>query len=239
MQPDLKLQLLNAACTPYQAAGYFHYHWARGKLRQDPVFAWLLEHGTFNRQRRVLDLGCGRGLLAAWFLAAEQLAATGPWPASFDVPRGVKFHGVDLHAGFCAAGNRALRPQFGDRVSLVSGDMCHADLRGYGAITLLDVLHYIPLAQQETLLDRIRAALGSGGLLVTRVGNAQGGWRFRFSQWVDLAVSYAQGHRMHSLYCRPLGDWTRALEARGFTVSAQSMSEGTPFANTLLVARVP
>jgi len=79
---------------------------------------------------------------------------------------GIAFHGVDLHAGACAAGNHALQPHFGDRVSLVSGDMCLADLRGYDAITILDVLHYIPYAQQEMLLDQIRAALGPGGLLV-------------------------------------------------------------------------
>jgi SAM-dependent methyltransferase len=239
MQPALKLQLLDAACQPYRAVGYFHYQWARGKLGQDPVFTSLLAQGTLNRRTRVLDLGCGRGLLAAWFLAADRLAATGQWPVSFEVPVGIEFHGVDLHAGACGAGNRALQPHFGGRVSLVSGDMCRADLRGYDAITILDVLHYIPFAQQERLLDQIRAALGPGGLLVTRVGNAQGGWRFRFSQWVDLTVAYAHGHRIGSLYCRPLNDWTRALEARGFTVTAQPMSEGTPFANALLIARVP
>jgi len=239
MQAALKLQLLEAASQPYRAAGYFHYRWARGKLGQDPVFTSLLEQGTLRRCARVLDLGCGRGLLAAWFLAADQLAASGQWPADFEVPTGIAFHGVDLHAGACAAGNRALQPHYGARVSLVSGDMRRADLRGYDAITILDVLHYIPFTQQDVLLDQIRAALGPGGLLVTRVGNARGGWRFRFSQWVDLAVTYAQGHRIRSLYCRPQNDWTRALEARGFTVAAQPMSDGTPFANALLVARVP
>ena len=239
MQAELKRQLLDAACTPYRAAGYFNYHWARGKLSHDPVFSSLLAQATLDRCQRVLDLGCGRGLLAAWFLAADQLATTGRWPVNFDVPTGVEFHGVDLHAGACAAGNRALQPHFGDRVSLVSGDMCHADLQGYDAITLLDVLHYIPFAQQELLLDRIRAALVPGGLLLIRVGNAEGGWRFQFSQWVDLAVAYAHGQRISTLYCRPLNDWTRALETRGFNVTVQAMSKGTPFANALLVARVP
>jgi SAM-dependent methyltransferase len=239
MQPDLRRQLLDAACTPYRASGYFHYRWARGKLGQDPVFASLLEQGTLNQRSRVLDLGCGRGLLAAWFLAADQLATTDQWPANIKVPTGIEFHGVDLHADTCAAGNRALQPHFGNRVSLVGGDMCLADLKGYDAITILDVLHYIPYTQQEVLLDQIRAALGPGGLLITRIGNARGGWRFLFSQWVDLAVANAQGHRINTLYCRSLSGWTRELEARGFSVSAQSMSEGTPFANALLVARVP
>lgn len=239
MQPALKQQLLEAASAPYRVAGYFHYRWARGKLGQDPVFASLLEQGTLLQSTHVLDLGCGRGLLAAWFLAADRLATTKQWTTDFAVPRGVTFHGVDLHTGACAAGNSALHPLYGPQVLLKSGDMCQADLRGFDAITMLDVMHYIPLAQQDVLLDQIRAALGPGGLLITRIGNAQSGWRFRFSQWVDLAVAWAQGYRSGSLYCRPLNDWTRALESRGFTVTAQPMSDGTPFANVLLVARVP
>lgn len=239
MQSALRQKLLEAACKPYRVAGNFHFRWARGKLGGDPIFAYLLEQGTLAQKARVLDLGCGRGLLAAWFLTAERLAATGQWPVSFEVPTNMTFHGVDLDAGGCTAGNRALKPLFGDRVSLTGDDMCRAGLCGYDAITILDVLHYIPYAQQDVLLDRIRAALGPGGLLVTRIGNAQGGWRFRVSQWVDLIMANAQGHRIRSMYCRPLEEWIRALEAKGFSVTAQPMSEGTPFANVLLVARVP
>ena len=239
MQSDLKLQLLEAACEPYRVAGSFHYRWARGKLDQDPVFAFLLKQGALHRRTRVLDLGCGRGLLAAWFLAADRLAAANLWRTDFAVPRGLKFHGIDLHAGVCAAGNRALQPHYGQQVSLASGDMCQADLRGFDAITLLDVLHYIPFERQEALLDQIRATLEPGGLLIARVGNAQGGWRFHFSQWVDLAVASVQGHRIACLYCRPHDEWVRALQTRDFTVTSHPMSEGTPFANTLLVARVP
>ena len=238
MQPALKRQLLDAASQPYQAAGHIHHQWARSKLGADPVFASLLEQGCLLKCSRVLDLGCGRALLASWFLAAEQLFASAHWRPGFEVPSGISFHGIDLHQGACAAGKRALQPLYGERVSLSCGDLCRADLRGYDAIALLDVLHYIPFAQQDLLLDQIRAALAPGALLLTRVGNAGAGWRFRFSQWVDLAVANAQGHRITSLYCRPLSDWIGALEARGFAVSAQSMSTGTPFANTLLLARV-
>jgi SAM-dependent methyltransferase len=239
MHAELKRQLLDTACAPYRAAGSFHYHWALGKLGHDPVFSSLLEQGTLKQSKRVLDLGCGRGLLAAWFLAADRLRSSGQWPVSFEVPTGVEFHGIDLHEGACQVGNQALQAQFGKQVSLVCGDMCRANLQGYDAITLLDVLHYVSYSQQDLLLDQIRAALGPGGLLLIRVGNPQGGWRFRWSQWVDLAVAQGQGHRIRTLYCRSLPDWTRALEVRGFTVSAQSMSQGTPFANALLKACLP
>lgn len=239
MQAALKQQLLEAACQPYRIAGNFQYRWARGKLGGDPVFTGLLDQGTFNQSTRVLDLGCGRGLLAAWFLAAEKLAATGIWQPGTNVPKGITFHGVDLNADACTVGNRALQPLHGKQLSLAKGDMCQADLHGYDAITLLDVLHYITFAQQEALLDRLRAALAPGGQLIIRVGNTGGGWRFRFSQWVDIAVAHAHGHRIRRLYCRPQNDWVEALQLRGFAVTMQPMSEGTPFANVLLTAKAP
>ena len=38
---------------------------------------------------------------------------------------------------------------------------------------------------------------------------------------------------------RTLADWIAYLESLGFTVHSQPMSQGTPFANVLLVAKVP
>jgi cyclopropane fatty-acyl-phospholipid synthase-like methyltransferase len=237
MQAALKLQLLDAASQPYQIAGNFQYRMARGKLGGDPLFAYLLEHSVLNQSARVLDLGCGRGLLAAWFLAAEKLAASAHWQPGIAVPTGITFHGVDLNAGACAIGNHALAPLYAQQLALTSGDMCQASLDGYDTITLLDVLHYIPFEQQDALLDRITAALPPGGLLLLRVGNADGGWRFKFSQWVDLAVARAHGYRLSRLYCRPCADWVQTLQKRGLAVTAQAMSEGTQFANVLLSTR--
>ena len=74
MQPALKRHLLDHATAPYRATGTLNYRWARGKLGYDPIFAALIELAVFPDGARVLDLGCGRGLLAAWFLAAERLA---------------------------------------------------------------------------------------------------------------------------------------------------------------------
>jgi len=51
-------------------------------------------------------------------------------------------------------------------------------------------------------------------------------------------VTTLRGHRLGTLYCRPLSAWLDALDKLGFVVEAQSMSEGTPFANVLLVARL-
>lgn len=238
MQSQLKARLLETASAPYQPTGIFNYRWARGKLAYDPIFAALLDQQVFPDRARILDLGCGRGLLAAWFLAAEHLAAEGAWPATVSPPLGLSFRGIELMAREAECGNRALQPLHGERVQLSGGDMREADMADADAIAILDVLHYIPYSEQEVMLDRIRAALGRGGLFVTRVGDADGGMRFSLSQLVDRCISFVQGHRIPPTWCRPLADWVVALEARGFSVQTRDMSEGTPFANVMLIARV-
>jgi 2-polyprenyl-3-methyl-5-hydroxy-6-metoxy-1,4-benzoquinol methylase len=69
--------LLDAASEPYRSVGRFAYYFARGKLRTDPVYRAILEFGLLRGRARVLDLGCGQGLLAAWLRAAERQLATG------------------------------------------------------------------------------------------------------------------------------------------------------------------
>jgi len=238
MQNRLKRRLLNRATKPYARTLFTNYFWARGKLGRDPVFAALLDEAVFADGTRVLDLGCGRGLLAAWLLAAEKMAHDGLWLAPRKPPQAMQFRGVELIAREVRCGNAALQAVHGRRVSLQAGDMREAELADVDAVTILDVLHYIPHDEQDRLLDRIRAALGTGGLLITRVGDAAAGSRFRFSQMVDACMAALQGHRHPPTWCRPLAEWQRVLEARGFSVQALPMSQGTWFANVLLICRV-
>lgn len=238
MQSTLKKRLLDQATAPYRPTGHFNYRWARGKLYHDPIFSALVESPILPDNARILDLGCGRGLLAAWLLAAEQLAQQGDWPSETPPPKNLSFRGVELMAQEAECGNQALQPIHGKRVQLSGGDMRTADMSNTDVIAILDVLHYVPYAEQDRILDTIRAALDAGGIFVTRVGDAHEGWRFKFSQIVDLCMSYAQGHRLEQMWCRPLTEWIAALEARGFIVQAIPMSTGTPFANVMLVSSV-
>ncbi len=233
--------LIAAAVQPYRAARLSDQHWARGKLAHDPMFPALLERRVLPDRARVLDLGCGRGLLAAWLLAAEQLAQRGQWQSEAwqgaQLPTGLHFRGVELDAACAARCGAALRAAYGERVDLIGGDMRTAEIAAADVITLLDVLHYIPHADQERLLDRVAAALPADGLLVARVGDGEGGWRFRFSQFVDRCVASLHSRRLVSTWCRPLTEWLRLLEARGFSVQSVPMSRGTGFANFLLICR--
>ena len=62
------------------------------------------------------------------------------------------------------------------------------------AVVILDVLHYMDGMAQRDVLGKVRAALPPGGLLLLRVGDAAGGWRFRYSQWVDKVIMLLRGH---------------------------------------------
>jgi len=101
------------------------------------------------------------------------------------------------------------------------------------------VLHYMDYAAQDAVLARVRAALEPRGVLLLRVGNAAAGLPFQISRWVDHVVTVVRGHRPGPLYCRSVDEWLVALERLGFNVEGHPMSAGTPFANVLLVARLP
>ncbi|MDO5623735.1 MAG: class I SAM-dependent methyltransferase [Pseudomonadota bacterium] len=230
--------LVDAASARYQPAGRFAYHFARGKLGMDPLFIDLLRLGALQTGGRLLDLGCGQAVLAAWLLAARDAFERGAWPAGWPAPPHLtQLRGLELMPRDVA---RAQPPFAGEpRVRIEQGDITSAAFGTADAVTLLDVLHYFDEARQDDVLRRVRAALAPGGVLVARVGDAGRGLRFRLSRWVDQAVTVVRGHRVSPLYGHPMPVWVGKLKALGFDVQVAATEGGPPFANTLLIARVP
>jgi SAM-dependent methyltransferase len=227
--------LLDAASHPYRSAGRFAWRFARGKLGFDPVFRYLLQSGLIAPGARVLDVGCGQGLLTSLLRASTELAAQGRWPKEWaKAPLHAQVTGIDLMPRDIQRAQTAL----GKSAKFMCSDMRHTPFPDSDTVVILDVLHYISVPEQNEVLARVRAALPTGGVLLLRVGDAATKSRFRISQWVDAAVTLVRGHRVTPQFGRSLVEWTTQLEALGFSVESQPMSQGTPFANVLLVARV-
>jgi SAM-dependent methyltransferase len=235
-------QLVAAASAPYRPSSRWAYHWARGKLTRDPVFRGLLERGDLTGQRplRVLDIGCGQGLIAALLQACAEQQRAGRWPAAWGAPPAASaYTGIELMARDVARAQAALArlplaPRF------VCADMCQAPFPACDRVVILDVLHYVDHAAQLDVLQRVRRALQQrpeGGRLLLRVGDMAEGRGFAASQWVDRLVTWARGHRVPPTFGRPLVQWQQLLQGLGFaSVRAVPQSQGTPFANVLLVA---
>jgi SAM-dependent methyltransferase len=228
--------LVDAASEPYRAMGRFAWHLARGKLAGDPAFAAILRRGLLENCARILDLGCGQGLLASWLLAAQAARRAGSWPPEWPPPPvHLELFGVEIDPRQVARARAAL----GERARIVQGDIRHVDYGSVDAIVILDVLHYTDHASQEAVLERARAALRSRGLLLLRVGDAEGGVGFALSKLVDRIVVLARRHRWPRLACRPAREWRSLLTGLGFLTEALPMSRGTPFANVLFIGKLP
>lgn len=227
--------LLDAASAPYRSVGRFAWHFARGKLGIDPVFRHVLQAGLIPAKARVLDIGCGQGLLASLLQRSGEFERSGRWPSHWPaapVPACVTC--IELMPRDVQRARAAL----GASAEFICGDMRTTPFPECDAVVILDVLHYITVPEQNDLLDRVRRALPAGGTLLLRIGDAAARRGFITSQWVDRVVTFVRGHRVAPQYGRTLADWTAQLESLGFAVKSQPMSTGTPFANVLLVARV-
>jgi SAM-dependent methyltransferase len=232
--------LAREAAASYPPRERFARHFARGKLAGDPAFEHVLRAALVPDRARLLDIGCGQGLLCALLNAAGARHARGEWHDGWPPPpRPARYTGIDLVPRDADLG-RAMAAQWGAAAtpaSFVAGDMRDTEFPHADVVVILDALHYVDYPAQAAILERVRSALAPHGTLLLRVADEAPTLRFRCTVFVDRIVMAARGHRLPRLWCRPAAAWRSQLERLGFEVEARPMSAGTPFANVLLVAR--
>jgi SAM-dependent methyltransferase len=137
--------LLDAASAPYRSAGRFAWHFSRSKLKRDPVFVGLLERGIIPDAQRLVDLGCGQGLLASWLRSATALHDAGNWRPDWPAPPKVgRIFGLELMQKDVERARLALA----GRGDFELGDVRTADFGRADVVVILDVLHYIEYHDQ-------------------------------------------------------------------------------------------
>jgi uncharacterized protein (DUF2062 family)/SAM-dependent methyltransferase len=226
--------LIDETSRRYIAAGVFSWEFVRGKLRHDPVYFALLARGDLPPGGRLLDLGCGRGILLSLFASARAQAARGVYPDGWPIPPPeLELQGIEGRPKIARAARLALQ----DAATIEVGDLRQVALPEAAAVYLLDVLHYLGAAEQEELLDRVAAALAPGGILVLREADAAAGAAFARTRFAERLCALARGHFRQRFHFRSDAEWRGLLAKRGFAVTSVPMSEGTPYANVLIEGR--
>ena len=232
----LRIRLREETSRRYLETGIFNWEFVRGKLRYDPVFDHLIRSGTLSQEGHLLDLGCGRGILLALLASARTLYAQGEWPADAPAPsHGLQLTGVELRSKTA----RIARTALGDEAEIQEIDLSTFEPPVCRFAVLLDVLHYLPPADQERLLKRIADALEPGGCLLLREPDAAGRTRFTLTRLAERLCALARRDWKQRFSYRSASSWMELLEQSGLLPSSQAMSAGTPYANVLIEARKP
>lgn len=198
----------------YEAAPPGDRYYVAGKLGFDPVCRLVAElPGPLGR---VLDLGCGRGQLLLLLLERGLTSSV---------------VGFDADARKIAVAKAA-----GPEARFEVADIAALSLEPADTVLLIDVLHYLPLSEQDALLRAAAAALAPGGRIVVRELDRARSWRSAATRSIEWLARKTGLNRGRASVYRPAAELVAVLERAGLRCDLQGASERTPFANVLIVA---
>jgi SAM-dependent methyltransferase len=170
-------------------------------------------------QGRLLDVGCGFGLFAAYFGQTQ--------------PRR-RIVGVDPDARRIGLARRVA-----DRLGLrehtfIVGDVRDAPIEGpFDAAYVLDVMHHLPPEDQRPVLERLRALLAPGGMLVIKDITTEPHLGLLFTEALDrLMVGWREplSYRHHR-------EWGEMLTELGFNVRIVRVPDILPYPHVVIAAK--
>lgn len=205
------LVVSRALFSLYRPVSAFAAGFARWKTELDPVFwaAWQ----RLPREGVLVDLGAGEGLLGSYLHACGSA---------------VTIVGFDMDESRIQRA-RAVAPST-DRYTVADARTAPLPASA-AAIVALDLLHYLPEADQDALIARMATALAPGGVLLIRDPQSGGGFT-ALSEQLMVAIGRHRGDGVDAQGAAALAARVR----RHFPqVIVEDCSSG-PFRNTLISA---
>jgi uncharacterized protein (DUF2062 family)/2-polyprenyl-3-methyl-5-hydroxy-6-metoxy-1,4-benzoquinol methylase len=229
------VDLVRRASDRYVSMSVTAWEFARGKLRNDPVYRaavyeQLLRDGSDagSDASVLLDVGCGQGLMLALLAEVRSDVRAGRWtgapPRLFE-----RMLGIETRARVAEYARVALA----DEAEIITHDARSAALPAADVVLLFDVLHLMPESDQDALLAAVVASLRPGGIVIIREADRSAGWSFgvvRAGNWVK---AMAVGHWNQVFHFRSIDQWTACFARHGLRAEVRQMGQGTPFGNVL------
>ena len=167
---------------------------------------------------RILDIGCGFGLFAAYFGQMQ--------PAR-------RIVGVDPNERRIAMARRVCSGLGLDGHTFVAGDARDVALEGtFAGAYVLDVMHHIPKADQLPMLERLRDLLAPRGVLVVKDITTEPAFGLEFTRLMDrVMVGWDEplAYRHHR-------EWGEMLTSLGFHVRMVRVPDVLPYPHVVIAA---
>jgi uncharacterized protein (DUF2062 family) len=200
----------------YASVPRAHRYYVAAKLRSDPVLA---EIAGLAELGDVIDAGSGRGQLGLCL---------------FELGRVRSLTGFDFDAEKVEVARSAAR---GDAVFRV-GDLLREELGPADTVLLVDVLHYVSIADQGRLIARAAAGLRAQGRLLVREADGEPGVRSvvtRTLERIATRFGYNRVAGQRALGFRPIRAIVAEMEAQGLECRLLEKPSGAKLGNRLIV----
>ena len=184
------------------------------------------------RAGRVLEVGCGHGLVSAY------LALASPEREVVGVDIDERKLAIARHAAeHLAAEPGAVEPSAG-RLSFAGSADGAVPPGPWDAIVIVDVLYLLGREAEETLLTQCLDALAPGGVLVLKETDVVPAWKHRLAQAQELvSTKVLRITEGDALSFTPVSELAHSLRARGCAVTVERVDRGQVHPHALLVAR--
>ncbi|MEO8259061.1 MAG: DUF2062 domain-containing protein [Acidobacteriota bacterium] len=224
------LDLVREAADRYTLSSITAWEFARGKLRRDPLYRATVCDGLLPSGGTLVDIGCGQGLTLAILAETARRVRAGRWPTSWrNPPCFDRMIGVETRKHVADLARLAL----GADAEIIHGDARHVPPAECRAVLCFDVLHLMPVLDQESVIAAAAAALEPGGVMLVREADAAAGWRFAAVRVGNRLKALAFGAWRQREYFRTVDQWLACFASHGLHAEVRPMSDGTPFANVL------
>ncbi len=167
---------------------------------------------------RILDIGCGFGLFAAYFgqtQPARRIVGVDPDERRIKMARAtVDALGLDGH-------------------TFIAGDARNAEVEGpFDGAYILDVMHHLPKEDQLPLLQRLHGLLAPRGVLVLKDITTEPWFGLKFTELLDRAMVGMK----EPLSYRHHREWGEMLTSLGFAVRVVRVPDILPYPHIVVAA---